>query len=322
MYEPDPAALDALAALADEGSFERAAQRLLVTQSAISQRLRGLEARLGRPLVVRARPLRLTETGKQLLRYARQLQALSADMARALGDRLDAGAAAAAPLRIAVNADSLATWVLPALDPLVQSGLLIELLVDDQDFTHEVLREGAVLGCVSTVHQPLQGCRVVPLGVMHYGAVASPDFIARRLPQGLHAGNFAQVPFLVFNRKDDMQQHWVSAAFGVSQVRLQGRYVPSSEAYVRAAVMGWGIGVVPELQVRALVASGALVGLRPETTVPVALYWHEWRLATGEAGAETADAAVPGTGSLAQVGAALAAGARQWLAPMPPGRHR
>lgn len=314
MKDLDPAALDALAALADEGSFERAAQRLLVTQSAISQRLRNLEAQIGQPLVVRSRPLRLTEPGKHLLRYARQMQALRADVARELGMDDGARRAAEAPVRIAVNADSLATWVLPALDVLVQGGLLVELVVDDQDFTHDWLREGAVLGCVTTVREGLRGCEVRPLGVMRYVAVASPAFAARRLPKGLGAGNFAQVPFLVFNRKDDMQQHWVSAAFGVRQPRLQGRYVPSSEAYVRAAAMGWGIGVVPELQARPLIERGELVVLRPGTSVPVALYWHEWRLATQASPASAA----PGAGALAQIGAALAAGARQALAPLAP----
>ena len=79
MQNFDPAALECLAALVDEGSFERAASRLSITQSAVSQRLRALEAAVGQPLVVRSRPLRLTEPGKVLLRFARQWQALRAD---------------------------------------------------------------------------------------------------------------------------------------------------------------------------------------------------------------------------------------------------
>ena len=82
----------------------------------------------------------------------------------------------------------------------------------------------------------------------------------------------------MFNRKDDMQPQWVSRAFGVRAPRLQERFVPSSEAYVRAALMGWGIGVVPELQVRGLLDSGALVALRPEIGLEVRLFWHQWRL--------------------------------------------
>ncbi len=300
----DPAALECLAALADEQGFERAAQRLSITQSAVSQRLRVLEGQVGQPLVVRSRPLRLTEAGKVLLRFARQLQAWRVDVARELGERV----APQSRLAIAVNADSLATWVLPALDELVQRGLRegygLELVVDDQDFTHDGLREGAVLGCVTTVAEALQGCRVQPLGVMRYVAVVSPGFLASQLGgdalHGLHAGNFADTPFLVFNRKDDSQAQWISQAFGVRAPRLRERFVPSSEAYVTAAVMGWGVGVAPEIQVRRFVEAGQLVVLRPEVGVDVALYWHQWQLQARGA-------------LLDQIGQALADGARRAL---------
>ena len=212
----DPAALDCLAALADDTSFERAAQRLSITQSAVSQRLRALEAQVGQPLVLRTRPLRLTEPGKVLLRYARQLQAMRADVARELG----VSTSGVERLAIAVNADSLATWVPAALDPLVQRGVSLELIVDDQDFTHDGLRQGAVLGCVSTVREALRGCRVVRLGTMRYTAAASPAFVERELggtPAGLNRANFSRLPFLVFNRKDDMQHQWSAVRSGCAR---------------------------------------------------------------------------------------------------------
>jgi LysR family transcriptional regulator (chromosome initiation inhibitor) len=304
----DPAALDCLAALADAASFERAAQRLAITQSAVSQRLRALETQVGQLLVVRSRPLRLTEPGKVLLRFARQLQAMRADVGRELGVEASPGER----LPIAINADSLATWVLPALDTLVHDGLSLELVVDDQDFTHDWLRQGAVLGCVSTVSEALRGCRVVPLGVMRYVAAASPGFIDAQWGgdvAGLNRVSFPQVPFLVFNRKDDMQQQWVSRAFGVRGPRLRERFVPSSEAYVRAALMGWGVGVVPEVQVQMLLESGALVALRPEVTVSVELFWHQWKLGPDDA------APSPRVAMLDRIGAALAEGAKAALRP-------
>jgi len=303
MKDFDPAALECLAALADDGNFERAAQRLSITQSAVSQRLRSLEAQVGQLLVVRSRPLRLTQPGKVLLRFARQLQAMRADVARELGVDADSGQR----LPIAVNADSLATWVMPALDALVQAGLSLELIVDDQNFTHDWLRQGAVLGCVSTVSEALRGCQVLPLGVMHYIAVASPGFINQALPQGLNRTNFAQVPFLSFNRKDDMQLQWAARAVGVRQPRLQERFVPSAEAYVRAVLMGWGIGIVPELQVRELLESGALVTVLPDVGVDLRLFWHQWRLG--------ADGAAPSerVALLDRIGAALVAGAEAAL---------
>ncbi|MCU0812888.1 MAG: LysR family transcriptional regulator ArgP [Burkholderiaceae bacterium] len=304
MKDLDPAALDCLAALADEGGFERAAARLAITQSAVSQRLRALETQVGQPLVIRSRPLQLTDAGKVLLRFARQWHALRADAARELGARL----ASAERLPIAVNADSLATWVLPALDPVVQAGHRdgygLELIVDDQDFTHEWLRQGAVLGCVSTVSDALRGCRVHPLGVMHYTAVASPAFVRVQLSGSLTRENFARVPFLVFNRKDDMQAQWVARAFGVRAPRLQERYVPSSDAYVRAAAMGWGVGVAPWVQVREAVERGALLALRPDVTVPVALHWHQWQFGGGAGGPPSL---------LDQIGGALERGARAAL---------
>lgn len=307
MKDFDPAALDCLASLADVGSFERAAHRLSITQSAVSQRLKSLEAQVGRLLVVRSRPLRLTEAGKVMLRFARQMHAMRADLARELG--------AASPgqerLPIAVNANSLATWVMPALDELVRGGLSLELVVDDQDFTHDWLRQGAVLGCVSTVREALRGCRVVPLGVMRYTAVASPEFIEREMAgdaNGLNGATFPRLPFLVFNRKDDMQQQWVSLAFGVREPGLRERFVPSSEAYVRATLMGWGIGVVPLLEVQRLVDEGSLVLLRPEVMLDVELFWHQWRL-----GPDGDDSPASRVGMLDRIGAALVAGAERAL---------
>jgi LysR family transcriptional regulator (chromosome initiation inhibitor) len=297
----DPAALDALIALVDEGSFDAAARRLAVTQSAVSQRLRALETRVGQPLVVRSRPLRLTASGQVLLRHARQVQALQADLDRELGEQ----GRTHERVPIAVNADSLATWVLPALQPLVDEGVSLELIVDDQDFTHEWLRQGQVLGCVTTLDEALRACRVSPLCVMHYVAVASPAFLARHLEGGLHRGNFAQVPFVVFNRKDDVQAQWVAKAFGVRQPRLVQRHVPSAEAYVRAVAAGWGVGVAAWPLVREAVERGALRLLHPQVSIEIALHWHQWKLLGDESG--LAGAHRPSL--LDRIGTALAQGA-------------
>lgn len=311
----DPAGLECLAALVEAGSFDRAAQLLAITQSAVSQRLRALETHVGHPLVVRARPLRLTEPGKVLLRYARQMQVLRADAARELGATL----AREERLPIAVNADSLATWVLPALDPLVRAGQRqgygLELIVDDQDFTHDWLRQGEVLGCVSTVAQALRGCLCQPLGHMRYQAVASPVFMARMLPQGLNLHNFASLPFIVFNRKDDMQAQWVTRAFGIREPRLKERFVPSSEAGARAATMGWGVAVLPSLLASPLIAQGLLNPIHPDCTLDVALYWHQWKLGSSDDTPPTPHH----SGSLVdQIGQALIQGARQALTPAAP----
>jgi len=277
----DPAALEALAAIVEEGSFERAAQSLSITQSAVSQRLRALEAQVGTVLVVRSRPLKPTSAGYLLLKHAKQVRLLHADLERDLRELAPGGIGTAQQderISIAVNADSIATWALPALNTLARQRLALEIITDDQDFTHEWLREGHVLGCVTTLKQALRGCKVLPLGAMDYVAVAQSEYARAHLPQGLTAHNFRDAPFVAFNRKDDMQADFVGKAFGLKRVSLHQLFVPSSEGQVRAVLAGWGVSVVPELLVRGLIAQGELVNVAPAARVPVQLYWHCWNL--------------------------------------------
>ena len=280
MQHWDPAALECLAAIVETGGFEKAAQRLHVTQSAVSQRLRALEEQAGSVLVVRSRPLRATRAGQVLLKHANQMRLLRADLDKELRDLAphNANASMGASVALAINADSIATWALDALTPLIKEGVPIEVITDDQDFTQEWLRTGAVLGCVTTLGQPLQGCCVQALGAMRYIAVAAPDFVSQQLPQGLQAHNFYKVPFLCFNRKDDMQSEFVGQLLGLSKVVLQSLYLPNSEAQVRAVEAGWGIGVLPELLVQQHLERGALVNVAPEMALSIELYWHCWNL--------------------------------------------
>ena len=234
----DADALECLATIVEEGGFERAAVRLSVTQSAVSQRLRALEAQVGTVLLVRSRPVKPTSAGRLLIRHAMHMRLLRADLENDLQD-LTPGVSASREedrVSIAVNADSIATWVLPALGPLVREGLPLEIITDDQDFTHEWLRQGQVLGCVTTLKQALRGCKVLPLGAMHYVAVASADYAATHCPQGLTAHNFRQMPFIAFNRKDGLQTQFVSHACGLRRVALSQRFVPSSEGQLRAVL--------------------------------------------------------------------------------------
>ncbi|MBC7916766.1 MAG: LysR family transcriptional regulator ArgP [Rhodoferax sp.] len=276
----DPDALECLAAIVEEGGFERAAVRLSITQSAVSQRLRSLEAQVGTVLLVRSRPLKPTSAGRLLVKHAMQMRLLRADLDTDLQE-LTPGTGTLREedrISIAINADSISTWALPALSPLVQAGLPLEIITDDQDFTHEWLRQGQVLGCVTTVRQALRGCKVLPLGAMHYVAVAGADYARKHCPEGITPRNFRDIPFIAFNRKDDLQAEFVGRVCGLKHVAPNLRFVPSSEGQVRAALAGWGATVVPELQVRSQLARGELVNLAPEVALPVQLYWHCWNL--------------------------------------------
>ncbi len=278
-YDPD--ALECLAAIVEEAGFERAARRLNITQSAVSQRLRTLEAQVGTVLIVRSRPLKATPAGLLLLKHTKQLRLLRADLERDLRELAPSsmgGGREEERISIAINADSSATWALGALGDLVRQGLPLEIITDDQDFTHEWLRSGQVLGCVTTLKQALRGCRLVPLGAMDYVAVASPDYARVHAPAGLTPHNFSRLTFMAFNRKDDMQAEFVSKALGLKRVALSQMFVPSSEGQVRAVLAGWGASVVPAQLVQDLIGAGRLVDLAPGHALPIQLYWHCWNL--------------------------------------------
>ncbi len=279
----DPDALECLAAIIEEGGFERAAQRLSITQSAVSQRLRALEAQVGTVLIVRSRPLKATAAGQLMLKHAKMMRLLRADLEKDLKELAPSstgGGREEERISVAINADSIATWAMPALGDLARDGLPIEIITDDQEFTHEWLREGQVLGCVTSLGQALRGCKMEALGTMDYVAVAAADFAAVHCPKGLTAHNFHKLPFVAFNRKDHLPQEFVSQAFKLPRVMLKQLFVPSSEGQVRAVLAGWGVSVVPHLAVRSLLESGQLVNLAPRHQLGVALYWHCWNLSS------------------------------------------
>ncbi|TAG26834.1 MAG: LysR family transcriptional regulator ArgP [Burkholderiales bacterium] len=279
----DPDALECLAAIVEEGGFERAAVRLSITQSAVSQRLRSLEAQVGTVLIVRSRPLKATAAGQLLLKHTKQMRLLRADLERDMKELAPSGSGTREEERvaIAINADSIATWALDALGDLVREGLPLEIITDDQDFTQEWLRGGQVLGCVTTLKAALRGCKVVPLGAMNYIAVCADSLPASQgidLKKGLTAHHFRNVPFIAFNRKDDMQTEFIAKAFGLKRVGLHQLFVPSSLAQLRAVRDGWGVSVLPQMLVQQAIDSGELVHLLPDFSLPVQLYWHCWNL--------------------------------------------
>lgn len=276
----DYAALHALAAVVREGSFERAARALHVTPSAVSQRIRLLEERVGCALVVRGQPCTPTDTGRRMCQHMDRVRLLEQELTDALPALAPEGGARVA-LPVAVNADSLATWFAPALAAFAaQAPVLVELSVDDQDHTAEWLRTGAVLAAVTGTARPAAGCNSQPLGAMRYIAAASPAYMARHFAAGVSAGSLAQAPSLVFNTKDELQARWVRRLCH-RHVELPRHTLPSSQAFVTAALAGMGWGLHPEALVDRHLADGTLVELVPGTPLDVPLYWQSTRAASG-----------------------------------------
>jgi len=276
----DYAALSALAAVVREGSFERAARALHVTPSAVSQRIRLLEERVGAALVVRGQPCTATELGRRLCQHVDQVRLLEQE----LQGRLPALATerdARVTLPVAVNADSLATWFVPALAAFAaEAPVLVDVAVDDQDHTAEWLRSGAVLAAVSGSARAPAGCNSAPLGAMRYIAAASPAFVARHFAEGVGAASLAAAPSLQFNAKDELQLRWASRLCH-RRIELPRHTLPSSHAFVAAALAGLGWGMQPEALIAPQLAAGSLVELVPGLPLDVPLHWHTARAASG-----------------------------------------
>jgi LysR family transcriptional regulator (chromosome initiation inhibitor) len=265
-----------LLAVVDAGTFDAAARELLVTPSAVSQRVKQLEQRLGRVLLVRAKPVRTTDAGAAVVRLARQLELLEHDALAAFGAG-DAASARPTSVPLAVNADSLGTWFLPALAALAERHRVVfELHRDDQDFTAALLESGTVMGAVTSQATPVAGCLARPLGVMRYEAVATPGYVARWLPDGATPDALARAPRVDFDRRDDLQDEYLRRA-GVAVEHPARHFVPASNDFATAVKLGLGWGLLPGFQSRAELERGELVALGGEP-VDVPLYWQQWNL--------------------------------------------
>lgn len=261
-----------MAAVVAEGTFDAAARTLQVTPSAVSQRIRALETAAGQVLLVRSKPVRPTEAGRTVLRLARQVDLLGADTARALG----AEGAAAPVVPIAVNADSMATWFLPALAPLAGE-FSFDLVREDQERTSELLREGSVMAAVTTRAEAVPGCSVTALGRVRYRPAATPAFVDRWFPDGVTPAALAVAPVVVYDRDDDLQGAWLRRR-ARRTVHPPVHFVPATADYARAVLLGFGWGMLLDEQAEEPLRTGGVVELDPAGALRVPLHWQRWKL--------------------------------------------
>ncbi|RWU22270.1 ArgP/LysG family DNA-binding transcriptional regulator [Pseudomonas alkylphenolica] len=290
--------LSALAAVIEQAGFERAAQVLGLSQSAISQRIKLLEARVGQPVLIRANPPSPTDVGRRLLNHVQQVRLLERDLQSQVPALDEEGLPER--LRIALNADSLATWWAGAVGAFcADQQVLLDLVVEDQEVGLKRMRAGEVAACLCGSERPVAGARSLLLGAMRYRALASPAFMARYFPGGFDAARLPRTPALVYG-PDDFLQHRYLATLGIQDGFLH-HLCPSSEGFLRMTEAGLGWGLVPELQVREQLADGRLVEISVDKPIDVPLYWHHWR---------------NGGQLLSQLTEHLRQTARHWLVPL------
>ncbi|MES2435105.1 MAG: LysR family transcriptional regulator ArgP [Pseudomonadota bacterium] len=270
----DPAQLAALAAVHRRGSFDLAAAELHVTPSAISQRLKALEEVAGTLLIRRAQPCTATPAGLRMIRHHDEVTLLE----RTLATDLPWLSPRPATLRIAVNADSLATWVIPAL--AATTGFLFDLVIDDQEVSQDWLKRGEVAAAITAHPGPLQGCDTIPLGSLRYRATASPAYMSKWMPDGVTAASLSAAPALNFSDKDRLQEIWVERQTGKQSKRtaFPSHRLASSQGFVDGCLAGLGWALNPEALVAPHLASGQLIEMVADTPLDVALHWQFSRL--------------------------------------------
>ncbi|AJP60134.1 transcriptional regulator ArgP (plasmid) [Pandoraea vervacti] len=269
--------LEAFASVARHKSFEEAASYLRLTRGAVSQRVRALEESLSCVLLIRSRPMVLTEDGCHLLRHIQALELLEAEtLLTVSGERRDD-----MPIRVAlgVNADSLATWFRPVLTELTtKNWVALEVVVDDQAHTAALLQRGEVMGCISVDSSSQKGFVSESIGAMRYRCVAKRSLVEHRFKDGFDMPSVLKTNAILFNRKDELHEMFLANHFGFAVNSFPRHYVPSAEMLYNMIREGIGYGLVPEVQSRTAIDSGELVDLAPNCPLDMQLFWHRWEV--------------------------------------------
>lgn len=270
--------LEALAAVLEHEGFGPAANALHLTLAAVSLRIKSLETTLGQRLLVRGKVVRATGPGQALLAHIKQLRMMEADL---FSDSaaLPGTKAQWQRLSVAVNADSLSSWLLPGVaNALARHHLLLDVVIEDQEHTHEALKSGDVVACVSTQPTPMRGCVAEPLGVMRYRCVGSPALVRKCQTKtgAVSPHRVLATPAVVFNRKDGLQDLFLTQHFGLQTPQYPRHFVPAVDAFESALASGMGWGMMSDLHLAGRSGRPPLVEMLPGSAVDVPLYWHHW----------------------------------------------
>ena len=267
--------LDALLAVEREGSIDGAARSIGISSSAISQRLRVLEERIGAVTVVRQKPATPTNFGKILCRHAEKVMLMESELIDDNSEHFSDLAGETNMFKIAVDETSLSTWFAGTLD--VNTGcknkVLFDLTVVEESLTVEMMKDGDALAAVSSEKDPVQGYRSLFLGSQVFRAVMSPTFKEENFEGAITAEKVLSCPVIRRNQYDDMYRRWMSENFGF-ELDIKCHTIPSTQGVLSAVTKNIGWAVCATETVDPLIESGDLVEILPEKTLKKDLYWH------------------------------------------------
>ena len=272
--------LDAFWAVVKAGSFEGAAERLNITASAVSQRIKLLESRSGQVLVIRSKPCEATPRGYRLFAHMEQVKLLEHDLSSNFQALDQAGGSAPPVLRVAVSGDSMNTWFNRVISEFcAEENVLLHIIRDDREYTTDALKSGEVIATVTPKDRLLEGLKSTPLGKLEYSAVLSPELYASAFRSGTTFENLVAVRSIAFDEKDTLPKLWMTHVFGEA-LETDAHRVPSFVGYIDACRAGIGWGIAPSLAVKSDIASGRLVELFPSNRMAIELIWQYSSIST------------------------------------------
>ena len=262
--------LEALGAVIEHGGFDKAADALGLTQSAVTQRVKHLETHFGKPLLVRSNPPVLTDAGLPLYAHFKKMRLLEEDLKMDMGEGI-----AGTPLSLGVNASTLGSWFLPALGHIMKL-TLVDLHVGEAKVVHELLQLGNLAGCISIRSKPSRGCSVRYLGKLVLRCIATKEFKQRHFPQGIGVKEMKSAPAILFHPESQMMRMYQKNVMGIMPFDVPTHIVPSQHEYLQMISNGVAYGFLPEPLFHQFQADKGLIDLSPLAPVVIPQYWHRW----------------------------------------------
>ena len=250
---PSLNALRAFEAAARHESFTKAAEELNFTQGAISHRIKGLEAQLGRPLFRRiGRRIELTEVGEDYLPVVRD----AFDRLMQGTERLF-GAAGLDTLAVTLMPTFAMTWMIPRLAAFHAAHPNIEVHLVTTDRVVDLSREDVDFG-IRTGPGTWPGLRADRLFAYDLVAVCSPEL--RDGPVALETPADLVRHTLLHNEEDEEDWALWLDAVGVDAIDPEsGRWYDNTALVLSAAHAGLGVALAPHAYVEDEIAEGWLV---------------------------------------------------------------
>ncbi len=271
----DYSSIAALSAVIETQGFQSAADKLFITQSAVSQRIKSLENYYGEPVLIRSLPYQPTKLGLMLIGHYKRVTILEDSLQETISLQNHVPT-----ISIAISRDSLETWFVDVIKKLkILPFIQLEIIADDQELTLEYLQKGLVSACASTTEKQISGCECMFMGYFNYVFVSSPDFKKKYFSKNKsNEDNLINAPGVIFDNNDKLHNDYLKHYFNINNSNIKYHTVPSVKGFRLFAENGYACALIPELDILSELAQKKLVKIFPDKPWKMPMYWHHWSI--------------------------------------------